>query len=313
MIIMVNRQVLSRLTGLLGAGVFALAVWGLRRDVEPFATWFFSFAWWSYILLADAAVFARQGKSLLMNRLSELPKLALASVTCWLIFELINFSLGNWHYQGVPQSTFWRWLGYAVAFATVLPGIFQTRDLLAAFGVWACVRSPAREPGTAWMPPATIAGLVMLLLPFLWPRYFFPLPWVAFIFLLDPFCYLGGGRSLWADWCRGDRREVYLLLLAGLICGFFWESWNYWAKAKWIYTLPFFNVGRIFEMPVLGYLGFPPFAVECAVMYNFLTLLQERVLVHPWAKQRWLAAQFIFWLIMFAALDRWTVLATTVW
>jgi hypothetical protein len=306
---MSSRNFLSRLTGLFGGGMFAFAVWGLSQDVEPLATWFFSFAWWSYILLADAVIFARQGESLLMTRLPQLPKLAGASVTCWLLFEFINFSLGNWHYSGLPQSLHWRWLGYLVAFATVIPGIFQTRDLLAAFGVLAWVRGPVRQPGTAWMPPATILGLVMLLLPFLWPRYFFPLPWLAFIFLLEPLGYLGGGKSLWADWCRGERREVYLLLLAGLICGVFWESWNYWAKAKWVYTLPFFQAGKIFEMPVLGYFGFPPFAVELAVMYNFLTLLEERWLTSPPARQRWLAGQVVFWIIMFAALDRWTVLA----
>lgn len=307
---MLSQSLLSRLTGLVGAGMFVTVVLGLSQDVEPFATWFFSFAWWSYIFLADAVIFARRGESLLMNRLPELPKLALASVTCWLIFELVNFSLGNWHYRGVPAALFWRWLGYILAFATVLPGIFQTRDLLAAFNVFDQVRGPVREPGTAWMPPATIAGLVMLVLPFLWPRYFFPLPWLAFIFLLDPFCYLGGGKSLWAYWCRGSRREIFLLLLAGLICGFFWESWNYWAKAKWIYTLPFFNTGKVFEMPILGYLGFPPFAVEGAVMYNFLMLLEERWLPTPQAKHRWLAGQLIFWILMFAALDRWTVVAT---
>ena len=302
------RHYFSLLLGLVGAAMFGAAVWGLNREVEPFATWFFSFAWWSYILLADAVIFARQGHSLLLNRLPELPRLAVASVTCWLIFELINFFLGNWHYLGVPPALLPRWLGYALAFATVLPGVFQTRDLLASFGVFAQARGPVREPGTAWMPPATIAGLVLLVLPFLWPRYFFPLPWLAFIFLLDPFCYLAGGKSLWADWCRGQRQEIYLLLLAGLICGFFWESWNYWAKAKWVYTLPYFNAGRIFEMPVLGYLGFPPFAVECAVMVNFLVMVEDCWLT-PRAKQRWLLGQLLFWVIMFAALDRWTVLA----
>ena len=304
------RHYLSMLLGLTGAGLFGTAVWGLARDVEPFATWFFSFAWWSYIILADAVIFARQGNSLLMDRLPELPKLAVASVTCWLVFEVINFSLGNWHYLGVPAARLPRWLGYAVAFATVLPGVFQTRDLLAAFGFFARSRGPGREPGTAWMPPSTIAGLVLLVLPFLWPRYFFPLPWLAFIFLLDPFCYLAGGKSLWADWRRGRRQELYLLLLAGLICGFFWEFWNYWAKARWVYTLPYFNAGRIFEMPALGYLGFPPFAVECAVMYNFLETLEKNRLPSAQTRRRLLIGQLIFWLLMFAAIDRWTVLAT---
>lgn len=306
---MFSRQVFSRSLGLGGILLFGAAVWGLGRGVEPFATWFYSFAWWSYILVADALIFARQGRSLLMSRAWELPHLAAASITCWLIFEAANLALGNWHYQGLPQARLWRWLGYGLSFATVFPGLFQTRDLLAALGVFGQVQGPPRPLGAAWLAPATIAGWVMLLLPLLRPRFFFPLIWPAFIFFLEPFCYLGGGRSLWADWRRGQRQEVYLLLMAGLICGFFWELWNFWARARWVYTLPFFDFGRIFEMPILGYLGFPPFALACAVMYNFRVMLAERRLTSARARNIWLAGQFVFWLLMFAALDRWTVLS----
>ena len=63
-------------------------------------------------------------------------------------------------------------------------------------------------------------------------------------------------------------------------------------------------------MPVLGYLGFPPFAVECAVMYNFLKTLEKTWLPSARARRRLLVGQLIFWLLMFAAIDRWTVLAT---
>jgi hypothetical protein len=56
--------------------------------------------------------------------------------------------------------------------------------------------------------------------------------------------------------------------VAGLICGILWEFWNFWAPTKWIYTVPFFEEGKIFEMPVLGFLGFPPFAVSAYVMYR---------------------------------------------
>jgi len=54
-----------------------------------------------------------------------------------------------------------------------------------------------------------------------------------------------------------------------------WEFWNYWALTKWTYTVPFFGNVKIFEMPVLGFLGFPPFAVECWVMYIFLRSLLQ--------------------------------------
>jgi len=67
------------------------------------------------------------------------------------------------------------------------------------------------------------------------------------------------------------------LLASGLVCGVLWEFWNYWAIAKWTYTVPFFGNVKIFEMPVLGFLGFPPFAVECWVMYIFLRSLLQTV------------------------------------
>jgi hypothetical protein len=67
----------------------------------------------------------------------------------------------------------------------------------------------------------------------------------------------------------GVYDRVINLLLAGVICGGLWEFWNFWARAKWIYTVPIFGDIKIFEMPVLGYFGFPPFALECFTMYIF--------------------------------------------
>ena len=57
---------------------------------------------------------------------------------------------------------------------------------------------------------------------------------------------------------RGDYGQTLRLLLAGLIAGLFWEFFNFWARAKWIYTVPFFDELKLFEMPVAGFLGFPP-------------------------------------------------------
>ena len=87
---------------------------------------------------------------------------------------------------------------------------------------------------------------------------------------------------------------------AGLLCGLWWEAWNYGAAAKWVYTLPVLNFGKIFEMPVLGYLGFPPFALECAVMYNFMRALDERVLVTARRCRYAILIQLAFWLVMLA-------------
>ncbi len=158
-------------------------------------------------------------------------------------------------------------------------------------------------------PLALLLGTACLVLPLAWPHYYFPLVWGAGFFLLDPFVKLLGGRSLIQAWLDGERREHLCLLTAGLLCGLWWEAWNYAATAKWVYTLPVLNFGKIFEMPVLGYLGFPPFALECAVMYNFMKVLDERVLVTARRCRYAIVIQLVFWLIMFAALDAWTVIS----
>ena len=84
-----------------------------------------------------------------------------------------------------------------------------------------------------------------------------------------------GSESIAGDLARGDFRRLLSLLAGGFICGFLWEFWNYWALSKWTYTVPYFGNIRIFEMPVLGYLGFPPFAVECWVIYIFVRSLLQ--------------------------------------
>jgi hypothetical protein len=60
-------------------------------------------------------------------------------------------------------------------------------------------------------------------------------------------------------------------------------------------------------MPILGYLGFLPFALECAVMYEFLTLIDDRL--SGAARVFFYLTQLAFWLMLFAALDLRTVLS----
>jgi hypothetical protein len=119
-----------------------------------------------------------------------------------------------------------------------------------------------------------LLGAIWLATSVLIPEYFFPFIWVGFIFLLEPLIERFGGRSLLKDLEEGDRRKVYLLLVAGLICGFLWEFWNFWSLSKWIYTVPFFEGAKGFEMPFLGFLGFPLFAVQAYVMYNAISLFR---------------------------------------
>jgi hypothetical protein len=118
----------------------------------------------------------------------------------------------------------------------------------------------------AWISVA--AGLAMLGVPLVYPSPYLAAPvFVGFIFVLDPLNGRAGEASIFGDLRQRRYSRLFNLLAAGLICGLLWEFWNYWAGAKWIYSVPILPELRVFEMPVLGYGGFPPFAVECFAMY----------------------------------------------
>ncbi|MCJ7642124.1 MAG: DUF4332 domain-containing protein [Desulfobacterales bacterium] len=257
-------------------GIIILIVsWTLHFEkVEPFYRWFYCFAWWSYILTLDALIFYMKGNSLILNRRKEFFLMIPWSIFIWLIFEAANLVLGNWYYINVPHSVFERWLGYAIAYGTVLPGLFETTEFLASAGFFKDSTTRKIPLSSRTLLFMVILGVFSLASSLLLPRYCFSLIWVGFIFLLEPLNYLFGGRSLLRDLEKGKPGKVYLLLMAGLICGFLWELWNFWALAKWIYTVPFFERMKGFEMPFLGFLGFPPFAIESYVMYNFVSLFR---------------------------------------
>jgi hypothetical protein len=46
--------------------------------------------------------------------------------------------------------------------------------------------------------------------------------------------------------------------------------WNYNAMSKWYYTVPFVGFGKVFEMPILGYLGYLPFGWEVYALYHLV-------------------------------------------
>jgi len=107
----------------------------ILRRFEPFYSWFYCFAWWSYILAIERIDLLSQREFSHPQANQEFLLLIPWSVFIWLIFEAANLSLKNWYYITLPVSTLERWLGYAVAYGTVLPGIFETTELLETFWV----------------------------------------------------------------------------------------------------------------------------------------------------------------------------------
>ena len=68
----------------------------------------------------------------------------------------------------------------------------------------------------------------------------------------------------------GDWRSPVSSVLAALLCGFFWEMWNFESYAKWVYDIPYVNILHVFEMPLLGYAGYLPFGVLCTEIGDFI-------------------------------------------
>ena len=297
---------MQRIYGPIALGVLVVSGIGLRAGCPFLKTWFYLFAWWSYILFVDWLVLKLKGLSRLTSNPREFLKLSLWSVFFWLSFEWFNLFLKNWAYLSVPSNIFVRWLGYALAFATVLPGLFETYDLLEVL-VKRRFNLRPRKNIINYFPWLILAGILCLVLPVSYPKYFFPLVWGWAFLLLEPMNYLFDRKhSLLYDLEVGSFRRPALLLLSGLICGFLWEFWNFWAGTKWIYTLPWAWLMRVklFEMPVAGYLGFPPFALECWSLWIFVSYLTRN-------RSPWITALVIlsFYLFMFHQIDTHTVMS----
>jgi hypothetical protein len=234
--------------------------------------------------------------------------LTILSIPLWLVFEFYNLFIRNWHYVGLPDNAVVRYFGYAWSFATIWPAIFEAAELVAVWHAPAAMpsrgqanprRGISESSRWGWGPSASekkssarhsrrrspaalpalliAAGAAMLVWPLIWPSQYLAAPvWLGFIFLLDPINFRLRQPSLLGDLREGRIDRLVNLSLSGLLCGVLWEFWNYWATAKWHYTVPIMEHLKIFEMPVPGYLGFPAFALECFTMYVFLRALVAR-------------------------------------
>ena len=246
----------------LGLGLAVLALgWGSSlAGIEPLRRYWFDLVWTGYILAADAVVWARNGRSLLHGGGWWAVGLFALSAPFWWAFEIANWRLENWRYVGETLFTGpARMPLKSLSFTFVLPALVCSRDLLRSF-----LRLPnlpaVRLP--AWTARAMVAvGLVCVPLLYLFPDQTYPLVWVAPLLVLDGIAELRGRPSAVGLIRAGRSGPVLLLALAGLATGVLWEMWNAGALPYWAYRIPYVGYLPIFEMPILGYLGYPPFAL----------------------------------------------------
>jgi hypothetical protein len=252
----------------------------LLLQIRIVGVYFTPLVWTGYILLADALNLYWHGRSLIISRRGEFLVMLPWSIICWCVFEAYNLYLRNWTYIGLPVNPLLRYLGYGWSFGTIFPGVLETAELIQPF--FHSAGAPRKENlvplSGSFIIVSIGAGLACLIIPLLLDSAgaarAFGLIWVGFFFLLDPVNHVFGGRSVLAE-LRNKNYELFIALTAGgLVCGILWEFWNYWAIGKWVYSVPISIAGpKLFEMPLLGYLGFIPFAYECRAMQQSLLLL----------------------------------------
>jgi len=279
----------------------------LARGVPFMKTWFYCFAWWSILLVLDAVNLRRTGTSPMTADFPLFVRTAFLSVPAWLVFEAFNIRLGNWSYHGLPPDLPVRWLGYVVAFATVIPALKELAALFLSFGREKPA-SRALKITPALLRGLTAAGGLMLALPLLAPRLFFPLVWLGFVFLLDPVNYRRGRPSFLRDLESGRRRPVAAWMLAGLAAGLIWEFLNWGAGSHWEYHIPYFGFGRIFQMPVFGFGGFIPFALEIYALDAFLQGAYEKIRARAPLRAAFWAGLALFDAAVFVLIDRFVVI-----
>lgn len=243
----------------------------LALGVDPVPGYFYLFAWYPTIVLLDALAHRADGRPLALANRSAMLSVWLWSAPVWLVFEAANFRLDNWYYVFVPPDRVFRWAGMLLSFATVLPALFLAERLLDAWGVGRNWRTKAFSLTPAGLGLIFALGMVQLVLSLAWPRVFFPYIWGAFWLMCEPYVYRRRpDLSLFADLERGDWGRTGRVLIGGAIVGVLWETFNFWSRPMWIYTVPGLDNLKLYEMPVLGFIGFPFFALEAWAMYHAL-------------------------------------------
>ena len=100
----------------------------------------------------------------------------LASIPVWCVFDGVNFYLMDaWAYHGLPPWLIQRIIGYFIAFAAILPGMFMTAQLVQSLGVRRLsLRTSGDESPAArritWALVTAPAGLIVVSVMFLLMR-----------------------------------------------------------------------------------------------------------------------------------------------
>jgi len=268
----VNNQKVFSWQGWLGLSM-VIVFWYINWFLPDLRThWAFFPLWLGYILLIDGLISWRTGSSPFRRSFWRWLGYFILSAPVWWIFEWINVRVGYWEYVPIENFSEAAYVFYCtINFSVVIPAVFTTAELLSSFMSKRAFQKGVRIGGKPGMSIFLfLLGCLMLFISITWPSIGTPLIWISLFLIIDPLNRWLGYRALLNETSVGNWRSIMLLFASTLLCGFFWELWNFHSLPKWIYHIPYIDFWYIFEMPLIGYLGYLPFGLELYAMYHLL-------------------------------------------
>jgi hypothetical protein len=230
--------------------------------------------WVGYILTANGISEILYKDSLIRRMGLSFLVLFLISCPFWWFFESINLIVQNWHYvfpHPISNTAFQ--IEASVNFSTVVPAVLSTSFLwLRILRGLKFFQSPRRglKVQPRGLAISVLLGGVSLWLLSNYPNVSFPLVWIAPLLILEPISYFLRYPSVLHRIEQGDWLLPSAVGVGALVNGFFWEFWNFYSLPKWVYTIPYVGFLKIFEMPLLGYFGYPFFGL---IVYSFTSFI----------------------------------------
>lgn len=246
---------------------------------------------WGFAFMLDGWVYVRQGgKSMISKHPQATIGIGVSGISGWLIFEYLNFFVDdNWFYPKADLIGSNEFVIYAVLGSSglLIPTII-IYHLLTTFD-WLNFKYK-NGPKISLSPFAQNIVLAValggLFLTSFFPDQLFTILWFAPLIIL---LVVLEKMKVWTPVTpikNGDWSYTALTALSYLIFGFLLECWNYlsgthdggelvtYCPDYWVYSIPYVSVFHVFEMPILGFVGYLPFGVYCAVWWiTFSTLL----------------------------------------
>lgn len=268
--------------GLVLIGVTWVVAWNRFPWASSLQRLTFTPLWLGYIVVVNALIVTRSGACPMISETRLFITLFPLSAVFWWSFEYLNRFVNNWYYPGTQYLGAGPYvLEVTLPFSTVLPAVYTTAVWLATFPRLArgLDRFIAPRPTVAAGKPFVMLAVAASLLvsTATCPILLFPLVWIAPPLLMAGLQQLLLGHSLLhRAFASGDFRRLWCFALAGLVCGVFWELWNFRSLAHWEYQIPYVGRFHLFAMPLLGYAGYLPFGIACATFIDSAKVAFER-------------------------------------